>query len=93
MDGYRVTLTFVVPNEAQAWEIADGLEQAAIRKDYREANGYVTTEGRGAVLVDEGEKPILTQAETAVRRSAEPTGFGVDGSQMITLGGEHGESG
>ena len=93
MDGYRVTLTFVVPDEADAWEIADGLEQAAIGRNYREVNGYVTIEGRGGILVDEGETPTLTRAERVVRQASEPSGFGVDGSQMITLGGEHGESG
>jgi len=92
MDGYRVTLTFVVGNETEAWEIADGLEQAAIRKGYRESNGFVTTEGRGSVLVPEGSAPVLTQAEAVERRASTPMGFG-DADGMLTLGGENGESG
>lgn len=90
---YRVTLTFVVDaEESDAWDIADRLEQAAIRQNYREANGFVTALDRDKVLGTE-EAPIRSSAETAERRTAEPTAFGTTDGEMITLGGEHGESG
>ncbi len=82
---YRVTLTFVIGDEDEAWDIADGLEQAALRKNYREVNGYVTAEGRGSVLGTE-EKPVASSAETLERRQS--------GDAVVTmLGDEHGRSG
>lgn len=92
---YRVTLTFVVDeSEDSAWDIADGLEKAAIKRNWREVNGYVNAiNARGQVLGPEGEPP-QTAAETVVRRTGQAMGFGGhDGLSTITLGDEDGRSG
>ncbi len=93
----RVTLTFVVDEDADtAWDIADGLEQACIRRNYREVNGYCeSVDSRSAVLTGtEGNPGAATQAETLERRTGAAMGFGgPDGSEMITLGDENGRQG
>lgn len=78
---YRVVLTFIVDHEDAAWDIADGLEQAAIKKNYREVNGYVEPAGRDGVLGTE-ENPVSSSAETIERQ----TSAGIVGP----LGGEDG---
>lgn len=92
----RVTLTFVVDTtEDEAWDIADGLESAARKKDFMEINAYVTVEDRGGVLGTE-DAPIKSSAEMVTRRTqvGAPMGFGgLDGTDMITLGGDDGRSG
>lgn len=94
---YRVTLTFVVDtDENEAWEIADGLEKACIKRNYREVNGYAqSSDMRGIVLSGTVENPgAMTQAETLERRTGSPMGFGgEDGVSMITLGDDDGRQG
>lgn len=93
---YRVTLTFVVDDsEDEAWDIAEKLEQAAIKRNYREVNGFVNPlDARGNVLTGtEGSPGAATSAVTVERSSGEAMGFGAGDGEMITLGGEHGESG
>lgn len=79
---YRVVLTFIVDHEDAAWDIADGLEQAAIKKNYREVNGYVEPAGRDGVLGTE-ENPVSSSAETIERQTRPSAGVG-------PLGGEDG---
>jgi hypothetical protein len=91
---YRVTLTFVVDtDENEAWEIADGLEKACIKRNYREVNGYAQpSDMRGSVLIGTEVNPgEVTQAETLERRTGPPMGFGgPDGAGRITLGDDDG---
>lgn len=82
-------------SEDEAWDIADSLEKAAIKRGYREVNGYVVTDGgRGSVLGTE-ENPVQSDAETLEHRTGGgPTQFGgPDASHLITLGDEDGRMG
>lgn len=93
---YRVTLTFMVETtEDEAWDIAEKLEAAAIGRNYREVSGYVNElDARGRVLSGtEGSPGSPTSAVTLQRRTGEAMGFGAGDGEMITLGGERGESG
>lgn len=92
--GHRVVLTFIVDgDEDAAWDIADQLEQSAIKRNFREVNGYVEQTGRAGVLGPEGA-PVTSSAETIERKTSGggPAQLGLSGGEMITLGGEHGES-
>jgi hypothetical protein len=91
----RVTLTFVVDvSEDEAWDIADSLEKAAIKRNFREVNGYVTADGRSGLLGSEGN-PVSSSAEVRTRVDGNKAmGFGgTDAAHIITLGDEHGRSG
>lgn len=92
----RVTLTFVVDvDEGKAWDIAEGLEKAAMARNYREVNSWVEAGSRGQLLGTE-ESPVASSAETIERKTTAtgPMGFGgPDGGEMITLGDENGRMG
>ncbi len=90
---HRVVLTFIVDSgEDEAWDIADKLEQSAIKRNYREVNGYVEVAGRGGVLGTEAN-PVSSSAETIERQTNTPRQMGPTGSEMITLGGDDGRQG
>ena len=93
---YRVTLTFVMDgSEEEAWDVADGLEQAAIRKNYREVNGYAqASDARGNVLTGTEAQPGPETSAMTIERNEgnEPMRFGGPDGGMITLGDEHGRS-
>jgi len=91
----RVTLTFVYDgDEDAAWDIAEKLEQAAIKRNYREVNAYANQlDARGQVLTGTEQNPgAATSAVTEMRHSGEPMSFGTVDGGMITLGDEHGRS-
>lgn len=95
MDGYRVTLTFIVDSETEAWELAEVMETGAMKRKFRECSSWVTAIGESAreFLVDEGQTAIETSAVAESRGEFEPTMIGGMDGQGVTLGGEHGESG
>lgn len=91
---YRITLTFVVDmDEASAWEIAEALETAGMKRDYREVSSYAEeVDPRTGVLVPEGSATIPeTNAERLERRAVKAPAMTItteDGS--ISLGGDDG---
>lgn len=83
----QVHLRFLVDveDEIEAWKIAEGLESAAVARDYVGVSGWVEAiEGRGGVLVPQGQEPIMTEAEKLERVPR--------GSQLVTSVGFEGGS-
>lgn len=94
----RVRLTFVmdVEDEDEAWEVAEGLEAAAIKRDFREVNAWVEPNDARAEVLGTEDAPVASAAETIVRRDPNEGGammFGGTDGQMIQLGDERGFSG
>lgn len=68
-----------VESEAEAWDIAEGLERAAMKRDYVGISAWVDPlEGqRSSVLVPEGQAPVPSAAERIERVSGlTPTAAG-----------------
>ena len=92
---YRITLTFVVDvDEGSAWEIAEAMETAGMKRNYREVSSYAQeVDPRTGVLVVEGKEPPETSAESLERRAVRAPAMSLsteDGS--ITLGDDDGNS-
>lgn len=95
MGSYKVSLTFIVDGveEGDAWDIAEGLQRAAMNKNYRASSGWVEPVGREGLLGSEAN-PVQSNAETVVRRTDGGGAMqfvGEGGGDPITLGGDDGQ--
>ncbi len=101
----QITLQFLLPEgteDAEAWRVAEGLEEAAIRQGYHGVSAWPTATGGGRVLAPLGEEPPAQQAEAveAITTDGAVTAVAVDpGSSSVytdgpvSLGDEHGRRG
>lgn len=74
-----------VESEGEAWEIADRLESAAMKKDYVGISAWVESEAgsRAGVLVPEGQEAPASEAMRTERApGAEPTAVGDAGGVL-----------
>lgn len=94
---YRITLTFVVDvDEGSAWEIAEAMETAGMRRNYREVSSFAQeVDPRTGVLVPEGSAVVpASNAESLARRAvAAPAMSLTTEDGKITLGDDHGNQG
>lgn len=82
----HLKFTAEVETEAEAWAIAEQLEQAATARNYRAVSGWVESDGsREGILVAEGEVPPTTEAMRIERAPGNaPTAIGADASGGVS---------
>jgi hypothetical protein len=82
----HLRFTADVESKEEAWLIVDGLEAAAVRKDFIGVSAWVEeSSSRDALLRPEGSEPLVSAAEVQERVSGlQPTAVGVDGAPGLS---------